>query len=83
MEIFSYITHGCTHTDSLGNSKTVTPGIIQLMSNGTAITHSEFNPSSVEITKLLQIWIKPARRNLTPSYTEWKPSDERRVGAKK
>jgi quercetin 2,3-dioxygenase len=76
MEIFSYILWGAlSHKDSMGNSKKLTPGMIQLMSAGSGVTHSEFNPSSEESASLLQIWIHPSKKNLTPSYTEWQPNE--------
>lgn len=77
MEIFSYILSGAlAHKDSMGNSRTLTPGMIQLMSAGSGVTHSEFNPSPTEPAHLLQIWIHPSKQNLTPSYTEWQPNEE-------
>jgi quercetin 2,3-dioxygenase len=75
MEIFSYVLEGTiSHQDSMGNSRELRPGHIQLMSAGSGVTHSEFNPSKTEPLHLLQIWIEPNRRGLTPSYTEWHPA---------
>tara|TARA_R110002072_G_scaffold109160_1_gene236250 strand:- start:10207 stop:10908 length:702 start_codon:yes stop_codon:yes gene_type:complete len=75
MEIFSVIVSGAiAHKDSMGNERVLRPGEIQLMSAGTGVTHSEFNPSEDEELHLLQIWIEPNQRSLTPSYTEWKPN---------
>lgn len=75
MEIFSYVLEGAlAHRDSLGNERILTPGQIQLMSAGTGVRHSEFNPSATEPTHFLQIWIQPCERALKPSYTEWHPS---------
>lgn len=74
MEIFSYVLEGeMAHSDSMGNTRVLNPGEIQLMSAGTGITHSEFNPSNSQNLHLLQIWIHPSIQNLEPSYTEWKP----------
>ncbi len=74
MEIFSYVLAGSmAHKDSMGNGRTLLPGQIQLMSAGTGVTHSEFNPDSSKDLHLLQIWILPEKRGLTPSYTEWHP----------
>lgn len=75
MEIFSYVLEGAlAHRDSLGNERILTPGQIQLMSAGTGVRHSEFNPSSADSTHFLQIWIQPSELGLAPSYTEWHPS---------
>ncbi len=77
MEIFSYIVEGALeHKDSMGNGRVLKPGQIQLMSAGTGVTHSEFNPSSTETAHLLQMWLFPNEKNLTPSYTEWHPKPE-------
>lgn len=75
MEIFSYVLEGTLeHKDSLGNGRQLKPGQIQLMSAGSGVTHSEFNPSREEGGHFLQIWILPRERGLVPSYTEWHPS---------
>jgi redox-sensitive bicupin YhaK (pirin superfamily) len=75
MEIFSYVVAGSiAHKDSMGNGRELLPGQIQLMSAGSGVTHSEFNPSKTEPLHLLQIWILPKERGLTPSYTEWHPT---------
>ena len=66
----------------MGNARTLRPGQIQLMSAGSGVTHSEFNPSSTEGAHLLQIWIIPAQRGLTPRYTEWTPTAEQDAAAK-
>lgn len=77
MEIFSYVLDGAMeHKDSMGNGRVLRPGQIQLMSAGRGVTHSEFNPSSRDSLHLLQIWIQPRERGLTPSYTEWHPQPE-------
>ncbi|MBX7210331.1 MAG: pirin family protein [Verrucomicrobiaceae bacterium] len=74
MEIFTVMVEGTLeHKDSLGNGRQIAPGQIQVMCAGTGVTHSEFNPSQTEPCHLLQIWIHPERRGLTPSYTEWRP----------
>jgi redox-sensitive bicupin YhaK (pirin superfamily) len=74
MEIFSYVLEGALqHRDSMGNGSVLKPGQIQLMSAGRGVTHSEFNASHAEPVRLLQIWIQPRERGLTPSYTEWHP----------
>lgn len=83
MEIFSYLLAGqLAHKDSMGNSRVLSPGEIQLMRAGTGVRHSEFNPSSTEPAHLLQIWITPDTRGLPPAYTEWTPAAGRENDAK-
>lgn len=83
MEIFSYIVSGAiAHRDSMGNGRELKPGDIQLMSAGSGVTHSEFNPSTDEDLHLLQIWIHPHTRGLTPGYTEWHPTPQSEQDAK-
>lgn len=69
MEILTYVTEGALlHGDSMGHHQTLRPGDIQLMRAGSGIRHSEFNASANEAAKLLQIWISPAEKGLTPGY---------------
>ncbi|MEY4615232.1 MAG: hypothetical protein RJB66_192 [Pseudomonadota bacterium] len=71
MEIVSYVIQGVLeHRDTLGNKAQITPGMIQKMSAGTGIRHSEYNASSQETTRLLQIWIEPNELGIAPNYGE-------------
>jgi redox-sensitive bicupin YhaK (pirin superfamily) len=62
------------HKDSMGNGTIIKHGEIQVMSAGTGITHSEFNPDKGQQTKLLQIWVIPNKRHVSPRYGQlsWK-----------
>lgn len=78
MEIFSYVVEGALeHKDSMGNGRVLAPGQIQLMSAGTGVTHSEFNPSHEQEAHFLQIWLTPRQHGLSPRYTEWHPDPAR------
>ncbi|WP_294000842.1 pirin family protein [Sphaerotilus sp.] len=70
MEIVTYLLAGeLEHQDSMGNGATIRTGEVQRMSAGTGVRHSEFNHSGAQ-THLLQIWLLPAARDLTPSYDQ-------------
>lgn len=79
MEIVTYVLQGAlSHQDSMGNGSTIRPGNVQRMSAGKGVTHSEFNHSQIEIVHLLQIWILPRERDISPSYEELPiPSQEK------
>ncbi len=71
MEIISYVLSGAlAHEDSMGNRRVVNAGEFQFMSAGSGVRHSEYNPSTSEATRLLQIWIKPTQKGATPRYAE-------------
>jgi redox-sensitive bicupin YhaK (pirin superfamily) len=71
MEIITIPLEGdLAHKDSMGNSSIIKSGDIQVMSAGTGIQHSEFNPNAEQQTKLFQIWLFPKHRNVTPRYQQ-------------
>ena len=71
MEIITIPLEGdLAHKDSMGNAETIKTGDVQVMSAGTGIQHSEFNPNANQQTKLLQIWVFPKIRNVAPRYQQ-------------
>lgn len=81
MEIITYILSGALeHRDSMGNGSVIRPGDVQRMTAGKGVSHSEFNPSRTESVHLLQIWLLPNARNLTPGYEQKFFSEAERRG---
>ncbi len=71
MEIITIPLEGdLAHKDSMGNAETIKTGDVQVMSAGTGIRHSEFNPNADQQTKLFQIWLFPRTQNVTPRYQQ-------------
>ncbi|MBE0392985.1 pirin family protein [Flavobacterium sp. PL002] len=71
MEILTIPLEGdLAHKDSMGNTETIKNGDVQVMSAGTGVKHSEFNPNDDQRTKLLQIWVFPNKKNVTPRYQQ-------------
>lgn len=71
MEIITIPLEGdLAHKDSMGNAETIKTGDVQVMSAGTGIRHSEFNPNADQQTKLFQIWLFPRTKNVEPRYQQ-------------
>lgn len=71
MEIITYVLRGALkHRDSMGNEAVTKAGDVQRISAGTGIFHSEHNYSPVDPVHLLQIWIIPDHKRVTPGYAE-------------
>ena len=72
MEVISIPLKGyLKHGDSVQNTKTITPGDIQVMSTGSGIYHSEYNGSDKEQLEFLQIWVFPRVENTKPEYNNF------------
>ena len=68
MEVISIPLKGyLRHGDSVQNTKTITPGDIQVMSTGSGIYHSEYNDSDEEQLEFLQIWVLPRSLIISPN----------------
>jgi len=71
MEIITIILEGTLqHRDNMGNGSIIRPGDVQVMSAGTGVMHSEFNPSQTERTNLFQLWIFPKEDGIKPRYDQ-------------
>jgi redox-sensitive bicupin YhaK (pirin superfamily) len=80
MEILTYVLSGAlAHKDSMENVETLRAGDLQRMTAGTGIVHSEYNASATDPVHFLQIWLRPARKNLTPSYEQMTLSPEQKA----
>lgn len=66
------------HKDSMGNVGRIKNGEIQVMSAGTGVFHSEYNPNKDRETNLLQIWLFPNKRNVDPRYDQISIEDYRK-----
>jgi redox-sensitive bicupin YhaK (pirin superfamily) len=79
MEIITIILEGALqHKDNMGNGSVIKPGDVQVMSAGTGVMHSEFNPSPTEKTNLFQLWIFPKENGIKPRYDQKTFSSEER-----
>lgn len=80
MEIITYVLGGTLeHKDSLGNGGIIQPGLVQHMTAGRGVRHSEFNPSDADATHLLQIWLRPDQVSHVPGYSQRQFSREERL----
>ena len=71
MEIITIVLDGSLeHKDSLGHGEVLKPGEVQVMTAGSGIRHSEFNPSPTKPAHIIQIWIEPQKNSLTPAYAQ-------------
>ncbi len=84
MEILSFVTRGAlAHRDSTASDQdapTIRPGDVQAMTAGSGITHSEFNPSQTDETRLIQVWIQPREQGLPPRYEQRHFPPDQRTG---
>jgi len=71
MEIISYVVDSkLTHQDNMGNKNTLSRGMVQYMSAGKGVMHSEHNLTD-KTARFLQIWIPPTENGLEPNYGDY------------
>lgn len=80
LEIVSYVISGTLqHEDDLGNIHLLEEGTVQVISAGTGLSHSEFNPSASEPVRFLQMWFLPSQSKLKPKWEYRSVSKETRT----
>lgn len=73
VEIVTWVLEGSlVHEDSRGNGGTVRPGLVQTLSAGSGVLHSERNdaPGADRPTRFLQMWLRPDEPGLDPVYDQ-------------
>jgi redox-sensitive bicupin YhaK (pirin superfamily) len=71
MEIITIVLDGLLeHADSMGHKQTIAPNEVQVMSAGTGVYHSEYNHSKDKPVNLIQSWIFPNKKGVTPRYDQ-------------
>ena len=71
MEIITIPLEGALeHKDSMDNIGVIEADEIQVMSAGTGIFHSEYNKNKDKEVKVLQLWVLPKEKNVTPRYDQ-------------
>jgi redox-sensitive bicupin YhaK (pirin superfamily) len=71
MEIITWVLEGeLGHCDSLGHESVIRRGLLQRMSAGTGIEHSEVNASERLPLHLIQIWMRPDHPGHKPEYEQ-------------
>jgi len=71
MEIITIPLEGALeHKDSMNNIGVIEADEVQVMSAGTGVYHSEYNKNSNQSVNLLQLWVLPNQKNVTPRYDQ-------------
>lgn len=71
MEIITIPLEGALeHKDSMDNIGVIESDEIQVMSAGTGVYHSEYNKNKDQPVNLLQLWVFPHTKNVTPRYDQ-------------
>ncbi len=90
IEIITWVLRGAlVHRDSAGQSGVIYPGLVQRMSAGTGIQHSErndswradVNPAPPEPAEFVQMWVVSDGATPSPSYEQREVTDLLSAGA--
>jgi redox-sensitive bicupin YhaK (pirin superfamily) len=70
MEIVTWVISGSLrHVDSNGASGVVGPGVVQRLSAGSGVRHSERNDGGASV-HMVQMWVRPETTGLDPAYSQ-------------
>lgn len=70
LEILTWVVEGeLEHLDSEGRRALVRPGVVQLLSAGTGIRHTERNSGGRPL-RLVQMWLSPDQHGQAPDYRQ-------------
>jgi quercetin 2,3-dioxygenase len=72
-EIVTWMLEGSlAHQDSRGHAGVLGPGLVQALSAGSGVLHSERNdaPGADRPTRFVQMWVRPDEPGLEPSYSQ-------------
>ena len=82
MEIITIPLNGTLeHKDSMDNIGVIETDEIQVMSAGSGVYHSEYNKNKDQSVSLLQIWVFPNKKNVTPRYDQKNIKDLKKVNS--
>lgn len=73
VEIVTWVLEGAlAHQDSAGNGGQVRPGLVQRMSAGRGVRHSEFNAATgrAGALRFVQMWVPPDTAGVDPAYAQ-------------
>lgn len=80
IDVVTWVLEGeLVHEDDRGNAGHVRPGVVQVMSAGSGVRHSERNPSQERPVELVQMWVVAADDD-PPSYDQADVADALRRG---
>ncbi|MEO6702008.1 MAG: pirin family protein [Jatrophihabitantaceae bacterium] len=76
-EILTWLIEGTLlHVDADGQQHRLRPGMLQLISAGSGIEHTERSAWPDQPVRLVQMWLRPAEAGRTPSYAQADFSDQ-------
>ena len=82
MEIITIPLDGALeHKDSMDNIGVIETDEIQVMSAGSGVYHSEYNKNKDQSVSLLQIWVFPNKKNVTPRYDQKNIKDLKKINS--